>query len=212
MGKGKSTDLKPRVVIFVEGDTDEVFFNRLISYYRSVSTTAVNNCEIHNLKGVCRYASSKLAGKLQTEIIPKAERKGEKIYAVCCSYDTDVFDDEEVPLVDWKKLEKSVLRLGVEFFCQIEVKSAIEDWLLDDLDGLCAHLKQKEVPKQLKGSNGYQKLLALFKRSGKVYTKGSSVGDFIDAINIAKIRSTRSASLSGLEIVLNVSIPKEPYL
>lgn len=206
MGKGKSSDLKPRVVIFVEGDTDEVFFNRLIAHYRSVSTTPVNNCEIHNLKGVSRYASSKFAGKLQAEIIPKAERKGEKIYAVCCSYDTDVFEDEEAPIVDWKKLEKSILRLGIEYFCQIEVRSAIEDWLLDDLEGLCTYLKLKEVPKLLKGSNGYQKLLSLFKRSGKVYTKGISIEDFIDTINIEKIRSTRKTALAKLEKVLNVSI------
>lgn len=207
MGKGKSTNLKPRVVIFVEGDTDEVFFSRLIAYYRSASITSVNNCEIYNLKGVSRYASSKFAGKLQAEIIPKAEKKGEKIFAVCCSYDTDVFDDEEAPIVDWKKLKKSILRLGIDYFCQIEVRNAIEDWLLDDLEGLCTYLKLKEVPKPLKGANGYQKLLSLFKRSQKVYTKGISVEDFIDYISIEKIRSTRSIALADLEKLLNVNIP-----
>lgn len=207
MGKRNSTGLKPRVVIFVEGDTDEVFFSHLISYYRSVSVTPVNSCEIHNLKGVCRYASSKFTGKLQAEIIPKAERKGERVFAVCCSYDTDVFEDEEAPIIDWKKLEKSILRLGIGHFCRIEVRSAIEDWLLDDLEGLCAYLKLKEVPNLLKGSNGYHKLLSLFKRSGKVYTKGISVEDFIDVISIEKIRSSRSLALSDLEELLNVSIP-----
>lgn len=207
MGKSKATDLKPRVVIFVEGETDEVFFNRLISYYRSVSKTPVNSCEIHNLKGVSRYASSKFVGKLQAEIIPKAERKGERIYAVCCSFDTDVFDDEEAPIVDWKKLEKSILRLGIEFFYKIEVRSAIEDWLLDDLEGLCSYLKLKDVSKPLKGANGYQKLSSLFKRSGKVYAKGLSVEDFINAIDIEKIRNTRSTALLDLEKVLNVCFP-----
>lgn len=209
MKKGKAKDLKPHVVIFVEGDTDVVLFGRLVAYYRKVSTTPVHSCEIQNLKGVSRYASSKFVGKLQGEIIPKAEKKGEKVYAVCCSYDTDVFEDEESPIVDWKKIKKSILRLGIEQFCTVEVKSAIEDWLLDDLEGLCTFLKLKEMPKNIKGNNGYAKLLTLFKRCGKVYTKGLSIEDFLEAISIEKIRKTRKTALADLEAVLNVNLPKK---
>ncbi len=197
------------MVIFVEGDTDIVLFGRLIAYYRKVSTTPVHSCEIQNLKGVSRYASSKFVGKLQGEIIPKAEKKGEKVYAVCCSYDTDVFEDEESPIVDWKKIKKSILRLGIEQFCTVDVKSTIEDWLLDDLEGLCSFLKLKEVPRNIKGNNGYAKILALFKRCGKFYTKGLSIEDFIDAISIEKIRNARKAALADLESVLNASIPNK---
>ena len=64
-------------------------------------------------------------------------------------------------------LMKSILSLGIEEFCTVEVKSAIEDWLLDDLEGLCAFLKLKETPGAIKGANGYAKLLSLFKRCGK---------------------------------------------
>ncbi len=197
------------MVIFVEGDTDIVLFGRLIAYYRKVSTTPVHSCEIQNLKGVSRYASSKFVGKLQGEIIPKAEKKGEKVYAVCCSYDTDVFEDEESPIVDWKKIKKSILRLGIEQFCTVDVKSTIEDWLLDDLEGLCSFLKLKEVPRNIKGNNGYAEILALFKRCGKFYTKGLSIEDFIDAISIEKIRNARKAALADLESVLNASIPNK---
>ncbi len=204
--KKESKQLTPHVVIFVEGDTDEILFSRLVAYYRNVSTTPIHSCEVQNMKGVSRYASSKFVGKLDADIIPKAERKGMKVYGVCCSYDTDVFEDDESPVVDWSKLKKSIMRLGIEEFCTVEVKSAIEDWLLDDLEGLCAFLKQKEVPKSLKGSNGYAKLLNLFKRSGKVYAKGTSVEDFIDCLSIEKIRNRRKAALSELERILNVTI------
>ncbi len=206
MKKRETKDLKPHVVIFVEGDTDVVLFGRLVTYYRKVSTTPVHSCEIQNLKGVSCYASSKFVGKLQGEIITKAEKKGEKVYAVCCSYDTDVFEGEESPIVDGKKIKKSILRLGIEQFCTVEVKSAIEDWLLDDLEGLCSSLKLKEVPRNIKGNNGYAKLLALFKRCGKVYTKGLSIEDFVDAISIEKIRNARKSALADLEEVLNVSM------
>ncbi len=202
IGKGK----KPHVVIFVEGDTDVVLFSRLIAYYRKVSTTPVHSCEILNLKGVSRYASNKFIGKLQGEVIPKAEKKKVKIYAVCCSYDTDVFDDEESPIVDWGKIRKAVLHLGIDQFCTVEVKSAIEDWLLDDLEGLCSFLKIKEFPKNIKGNNGYAKMSALFKRGGKIYAKGLSIDDFVDTINIEKIRDKRKDALSELETILNVTI------
>ena len=70
-------------------------------------------------------------------------------------------------------------------------------------------MKLKEVPKNLKGNNGYAKLLSLFKRCGKVYTKGLSIEDFLDAISIEKIRNFRKAALADLELVLNVSIPNK---
>lgn len=57
-----------------------------------------------------------------------------------------------------------------------------------------------------KGINGYAKLLNLFKRSGKIYAKGVSIEDFIDYLNIEKIRNKRKAALSELERILNVTI------
>ena len=98
--------------------------------------------------------------------------------------------------------------MGVEEFCTIEVKSAIEDWLLDDLEGLCTCLKQKDIPNSLKGANGYTKLLNLFKCSGKIYAKGVSIENFIDCLSMEKIREKRKAPLSELERVLNVTIQK----
>ncbi len=130
------------------------------------------------MKGVSRYASSKLVGKLDSEIILKSKRKGMKVYGVCCSYDTDVFEEDESLIIDWKELRKSIMRLGIEEFCTVEVKSAIEDWLLDDLEGLCKFLKQKEVPNE----------------------------DFIDCLSMEKIRNKRKAALSELEKILNVTI------
>lgn len=49
MGKGQS---KPHIVIFVEGDTDQIFFEGLLEYYRKHSSTSIHSCEVKNLKGV----------------------------------------------------------------------------------------------------------------------------------------------------------------
>lgn len=62
---------KIQVVLFVEGDTDEVLFKALIDYYKGVSKTELNSCRICNLRGVTRY-TSKLIAKLQNELVPNS--------------------------------------------------------------------------------------------------------------------------------------------
>ena len=74
------------------------------------------------------------------------------------------------------------------------------------MEGLCTFLKQKEVPNFLKGTNGYAKLLNLFKRSGKIYAKGVSIENFIEFLSMEKIRNKRKAALFELERILNVKI------
>ena len=64
----------PLVVVFVEGDTDVVFFNALMQYYRSVSLEPVNQALVVNLMSVTRYASKMLL-KLENDIIPAAKAK-----------------------------------------------------------------------------------------------------------------------------------------
>lgn len=126
---------KPYIVFFVEGDTDKVFFDRLIHFYRDHSLTAVHPCEIVNLKGASR----------------------------------------------------------------------LEDWLLDDIPGLCRYLKLKAQP-LLQGSNGYQRIQSLFRHANKIYLKGNSVKSFVDFLNIRTIRDKRVKELHQLETALNVKL------
>ena len=78
----KQIETKPtQVVIFVEGDTDEVLFRALLEHYRTVSKTELRPCKICNLKGVTRY-SSKLVAKLQNEYLPEARKKGYQIQTI----------------------------------------------------------------------------------------------------------------------------------
>ena len=201
MGKGQS---KSHIVIFVEGDTDQIFFEGLLEYYRNHSSTPVHSCEVKNLKGVSRY-TSKVIGKLKNEICPKARKKGMEVKAVCCSYDTDVFEFAERPIVDWKKVERVVKALKIQNFCQIKVERMIEDWILDDIAGLSRYLKLNEVPK-LSGDNAFNKIQTLFKRANKVYLKGISIKGFVGEMDFTPIRKCRKSALSELETLLNVNI------
>lgn len=194
-----------RVVIFVEGDTDEVFFKALLEYYKSVSQTELVSCEVCNLKGVTRY-TSKLLAKLKNDILPDAKSKNICIRTVCCSYDTDVFEVRNPLMVNWDSIRKSIKRMGVDDFIRIGVCSSIEDWILDDMEGLCAYLKLKQMPKSLKGADGNAKLCDLYSRAQRTYSKGYATREMIKALDIATIRSKRLSVLHELEQALGVKV------
>lgn len=194
-----------QVILFVEGDTDEVFFRQLLSYYAGVSKAPLLPCKICNLRGVTRY-STKLLAKLKNEFVPAAKQKNMSIEAVCCSYDTDVFDAGNPTIVNWTTLRGRILKMGVRKFVQLGIKSSIEDWILCDLGGISAFLKLKEVPKSLKGVNGNAKLTDLYSKVNKVYQKGYQSKALIIALDMALIREKNKTVLANLEDVLGVTI------
>ena len=182
----------PHVLIFVEGDTDSS--NKLLPY------------DVCNLKGVTRY-SSKLLAKLKNEYLPTAKTGCYKIKTVCCSYDTDVFEVKQPQIVKWDAISKSVKRMGIDEFIRVGVKSSIEDWILDDMHGICNFLRLKQVPSSLKGINGYQKLLDLYNKARKTYKKGYETKELINALDMSAIRNKRQDVLAPLEEALGVVMP-----
>ena len=194
------------VLIFVEGDTDEVFFKALINYYVSVSSNKLLPYEVCNLKGVTRY-SSKLLAKLKNEYLPTAKLGSYKIKTVCCSYDTDVFEVKQPQIAKWDDIGKSVKRMGIDEFIRVGVKSSIEDWILNDIHGICNFLRLKQVPSSLKGINGYQKLLDLYNKARKTYKKGYETKELINALDMSAIRNKRQDVLAPLEEALGVVMP-----
>ena len=194
------------VLIFVKGDTDEVFFKALIDYYASVSSNKLLPYEVCNLKGVTRY-SSKLLAKLKNEYLPTAKLGSYKIKTVCCSYDTDVFEVKQPQIVKWDDIGKSVKRMGIDEFIRVGVKSSIEDWILNDIHGICNFLRLKQVPSSLKGINGYQKLLDLYNKARKTYKKGYETKELINALDMSAIRNKRQDVLAPLEEALGVVMP-----
>lgn len=204
MAMAKKKLMNPsHVLIFVEGDTDEVFFKALIDYYASVSSNKLLPYDVCNLRGVTRY-SSKLLAKLKNEYLPTAKTGSYKIKTVCCSYDTDVFEVKQPQIVKWNAIGKSVKRMGIDEFIRVGVKSSIEDWILDDMHGICNFLRLKQVPSSLKGINGYQKLLDLYNKARKTYKKGYETKELINALDMSAIRNKRQDVLAPLEEALGV--------
>ena len=202
MGKAKQTK-QAHVVIFVEGDTDELFFKALLEHYRQHSKGTMLPCSVCNLKDVTRY-TSKLLAKLKNEYLPDARKKDVYIQTICCSYDTDVLEAKNPLIVDWKSLEKSIKRLGIDSLVRIGVRSSIEDWILDDIDGICSFLKLRNAPKSLKGSNGFLKLSDLYAVARRTYQKGYATRELISALDMDKIIRKRKDALQELEAALGI--------
>jgi hypothetical protein len=126
------------------------------------------------------------------------------IKTVCCSYDTDVFEVKQPQIVKWDAIGKSVKRMGIEEFIRVGVKSSIEDWIFDDLSGICAYLHLKQVPTALNGMNSYQKILDLYSKAHRTYKKGYETKELINVLDMRKIRNKREDVLAPLEGSLGV--------
>lgn len=108
-------------------------------------------------------------------------------------------------MVDWSSLAKSVKRLGIDGFIQIGVQSAIEDWILDDLENICGFLKIKSTPKSLKGNDGFSKLSDLYAKARRTYQKGYATRELIGALDFGRIVKARKEALAPLEATLGVT-------
>lgn len=203
--KKKKEKQKNIIVICVEGDADELIFRRLLEYYQQEGWCCPGVLKYHNANGF--PSESEIRSKL-IQIQRIYSDKTLFFHTVLCEYDTDVFEDETYRLPDWSKVQKNLKKDFPSInFCQIEAKTSIEDWMLDDLDGL---LKALNLPTSTrpKGRLGQDKVKDLFRRKNIVYDrhKGKkNIKPIIDKLNIAKIREAREKELKEFEKLLGVS-------
>lgn len=199
--KKAKTKLECIKVIFVEGDADKIVFEKLVDYYHSKGLK--KQIKIINTNG---FPDEKEMRK-GLERIRRSSKTPVVFDTVVCEYDTDVFVKNLKLKPDWKKVEDNLKRLfEVEHFCRIQAKTSIEDWMLDDLEGL---LKALDLPldTQPKGQYGQDKVKALFHRKNIVYDryKGrEKIKPYLDKLDIAKIRDARSKELKEFEKLLGV--------
>ena len=197
------------VVIIVEGETERVFYEALVNYYRSVSKETVCKTIIYNIKGIGNF-SNKAIPKIKNGFKKKIEKDGDTLKGICCAYDTDVFELKQKPPVDWKKIEtraKKELKITSAQFVHVKAQRMIEDWFLYDLENLCNYLKIEKV-KNLNGKDANEKMKVLFKKASKFYVKGNYTEKFIPSLDIEKIINKVKESLRELEVILNVKYMK----
>ncbi len=191
-------------VIIVEGDADELIISRLLAYYRGEGWCQQGDIKVVNTNGF--PSESKMKSKLAQ--IKQRYGKTQIIFnAVFCEYDTDIFEKGIQERPNWKKVEDNLKRqYDIAHFGRIEAKTSIEDWMLDDLDGLLTAL---DLPKdtKLKGTTGQEKVKNLFQKKSKVYDRHKGklkIKPIIDKLDIGKICEARKKELKEFERILGV--------
>lgn len=183
------------IVIFVEGETERVFYTALLNFLDSTlaTTRKVSPVIVKNIKGVGNY-SSKAAAVFKGDVLRNNKSVDFRVY---CAYDTDVFELKQKPPVSWSKVEADLIELGALTVEHIKAVKMIEDWFLIDINGLCNYLSIS-IPKNLKGKNANEKMKTLFMKKNKIYTKGSYCHKFIDHLDFNLITSKLSKEFKNL--------------
>jgi hypothetical protein len=190
-------------VIFVEGDADEIILNGLVEYYRAKVKGFNKQIRIENTHGFPNEKKMS-QGLKKIELCSNAPVVFD---AVVCEYDTDIFVKGQQLKPEWRKVEKNLKdEYNVLHFCCVEAKTSIEDWMLDDKEGL---LKALGLPldTNLKGQYGQDKVKDLFRKKNIVYDRHKGrekIQPYLDKLDISKIREARKKELKEFEKLLGV--------
>lgn len=166
-------------ILYVEGDSDLIFYKRLFQFIREINGKRDSKVEFINIKGVGKFAS-KVPAKYKNEIVTKYPHCEHNIFL---AYDTDVFDLGQKPPIDWNIIEEKLKLIGSPFIFHLKAEKMIEDWFINDLEGICSNLKI-DIPRKIKGHTGYEKLQGLFKSANRIYQKGYNSNSFIESLNL----------------------------
>ena len=158
-------------LIFVEGDADELIINRLLAYYRGNGWCQQGDMKVVNTNG---FPSE---SKMKSKLAQIKQRYTQIIFnAVFCEYDTDIFEKGIQERPNWKKVEDNLKRqYDIAHFGRIEAKTSIEDWMLDDLDGLLSALGLSKDTK-LKGTLSRHPAIPLHRHINEVVHQEVGLG------------------------------------
>lgn len=171
------------VTIFIEGDTEIEFYNKLLSILRKKNGGKLYcDIEVKNVKGIGNY-KNKVCRVFEKAIKPKYPNRD---YTVVLCYDSDVFEYNSKPPVDLADVSKTLKQIGATCVEQVKAVSSIEDWFLYDIDGLRRYLKISPNNKlgKFKGQKG---LAQLFLKSNKTYIKGTKCNGLVECLDVEKI-------------------------
>lgn len=176
---------KKCIVIYTEGETECEFYDKLL--YELKTIYKIDRFDVDKiikqcLKGITKF-DKKLLKKFEYDI--KTKYSEYEIIVFLC-YDTDVFDFNAKPPVNWDDVDAKLKRLGAKEVYHIKAEKCIEDIFLIDTIGICKYLNIPQV-KKVNGQNGVEKMKNLFMRGNRIYQKGFSCEGFINSLDISLI-------------------------
>lgn len=191
---------KKGIIFFIEGDTEIEFYKKMIRYlHKRKGRFNINKILYENIKGITNYKNkiNRIFNKRTITEYPNHE------FIVFLCYDTDVFEYEQHPKINWKEIEKDLKKNGAIKIIHVKAKKSIEDWFLKDKDNIIAFLKLPKGTK-LKGKNGQEKIKNLFKKANRTYIKGQKCEGFIESLDMEVILQVVPNELKTLYKILEI--------
>ena len=209
------------IIFLVEGDTEVEFYGKVRQLLlQQYSNNKYEFLKPINIKGIGNYksnASRQFANEKDKFLKSKAlknnrkQKKSEEIennvkfvfHAFMC-IDNDVLDSttkpakfRQNPPINEEETKKSIeAKNGIPHF--IKAVQCIEDWFLEDKNGIIKYLKLSKMPKLDNNKSGADNLKFVFSKGHKLYTKGTKSVGFIDCLNISMILQNHSDNFQEL--------------
>lgn len=215
------------IIPLVEGYTEVEFYKevrRILLFRYSNKNENYEFLSPINIKGIGNY---KVIASRQFENAVKKHKKDKKnisnkskrsnpnnkikyVYHAFMCIDTDVLDSsmqptkfiKSPPINEKETLDSIKNKNGIPHF--IKAVYSIEDWFLEDKNGILKYLKIHAFPKLNNNKSGAENLTAIFKKGNKIYTKGGKSDGFIDCLDVKLILHNHSNEFNDLIELLNV--------
>jgi len=210
------------IILLVEGDTEVEFYSRVrelllkkyqdtnkFKFLRPINIKGIGNYKV-NAARQFDFAVQKFVKENKPEKnhkLKKSEQKENKIQFIFHAFmciDTDVLDSAQKPArfrknppINENDTQKTIRdKNGIPHF--IKAIYSIEDWFLEDSDGIIKYLKVDKIPKFKNNPSGAEKLAIIFKQGNKIYTKGGKSEGFIDNLNVEQILNNHTNDFKEL--------------
>jgi hypothetical protein len=192
--------IKNGVLLFVEGETEVVFYGLLIKELvdRKVIKQLKEPFIMKNLKGIGGFKRVAL-NFFENEVLRKHSNTE---FCVGLAYDTDIFRYDRQPAFNWSDIDAYFKNKGVESVIHIRQKYMIEDVFMEDYQGILRYLNLPENSNMPRG-NGFEKLQILFNRANKIYYKGYLSLRFVKELDLYKIYKRREDTFRPLIKILD---------
>ena len=115
---------KKGVIFFVEGDTEIEFYKKLVKYlHDKIGKFKIDKILFENIKGITNYKNKIIRIFSKRTVI---EYPNYDFFVFLC-YDTDVFEFEKHPKINWSEIELLLKKNGASRVEKIKAQKSIED-------------------------------------------------------------------------------------
>lgn len=192
--------MKLVLIPFVEGETEQKFYDRLIAHLSRIGTNQFSEInKAYNVTGIGGFKRF-MPVNLKDSFLTNPAYK-DFSFVVVFFYDNDVFRKPTPPL-DFKKLEKAIRRDNPTKkirFIHVRAKEEIEDVYLSDLSSI-GKLLNLEMPISFPNTckTGEEKLKFLYHINGDFYIKGSLAEGLSESLDLDTVLHNNCDMFEGL--------------